>query len=150
MCVCVCVCVCVSVCTRACLHNRHIDIDRIMSDSLQNRALKPTRLLCPRDFPGKNTGAVCHFHLQEIFLDQTLISCISKKILYHWGQLETTPPNGITRSVSLAPHPPLCFENCLSVKGLSRPGLLCSWFLPPDMDLRQEASTGADLRTLIP
>ena len=32
-------CVCVCVCTCACLHNRHIDIDTIMSDSLQNNAL---------------------------------------------------------------------------------------------------------------
>ena len=29
---------------------------------------KPTRLLCPWDFPGKNTGVGCHFLLQGIFL----------------------------------------------------------------------------------
>ena len=28
------------------------------------------RLLCPWDFPGKNTGAGCHFLLQSIFLTQ--------------------------------------------------------------------------------
>ena len=27
----------------------------------------PTRLLCPWDFPGKNTGVGCHFLLPEIF-----------------------------------------------------------------------------------
>ena len=27
-----------------------------------------TRLLCPWDFPGKNSGVDCHFLLQEIFL----------------------------------------------------------------------------------
>ena len=32
----------------------------------------PTRLLCPWDFPGKNTGAGCHFLLQGIFLTQGL------------------------------------------------------------------------------
>ena len=26
--------------------------------------IKPTRLLCPWDFPGKDTGAGCHFLLQ--------------------------------------------------------------------------------------
>ena len=30
----------------------------------------PTRLLCPWDVPGKNTGVGCHFLLQGIFLTQ--------------------------------------------------------------------------------
>ena len=30
----------------------------------------PSRLLCPQDFLGKNTGMGCHFLLQEIFLIQ--------------------------------------------------------------------------------
>ena len=33
---------------------------------------QPTRLLCPWDSPGKNTGVGCHFLLQEIFLTQGL------------------------------------------------------------------------------
>ena len=39
----------------------------------------PTRLLCPLNFPGKNTGEGCHFILQEIFLiqGQTEVSCIA-------------------------------------------------------------------------
>ena len=32
----------------------------------------PARLLCPWDFPGKNTGVGCHFFLQGIFLAQGL------------------------------------------------------------------------------
>ena len=37
------------------------------------------RLLCPWDFPGKNTGMGHYFHLQGVFLtqDQTHISCAS-------------------------------------------------------------------------
>ena len=35
-----------------------------MSDSLRLHGLEPTRLLCPWDFPGKNTGVDCHFLLQ--------------------------------------------------------------------------------------
>ena len=34
---------------------------------LQPHGLQPTRLLCPWDSPGKNTGMGCHFLLQEIF-----------------------------------------------------------------------------------
>ena len=33
--------------------------------------LYPTRLLCPWDFPGKNTGVAYHFLLQEIFSIQS-------------------------------------------------------------------------------
>ena len=35
-----------------------------MSDSLQPHGLYPARLLCPQDFPDKNTGVGCHFLLQ--------------------------------------------------------------------------------------
>ena len=50
-----------------------------MSDSLWPHGLSPARLLCPWDFPGKNTGIGCHFLLQGIFLTQGLNSC-----LLHW------------------------------------------------------------------
>ena len=40
----------------------------VMPDSLQPRGLQHTRLLYLRNFPGKNTGAGCHFLFQEIFL----------------------------------------------------------------------------------
>ena len=39
-----------------------------MSDSLWPYGLQPTRLLCPWDFPGKNTGVDCHCLLHGIFL----------------------------------------------------------------------------------
>ena len=35
-----------------------------MSDSVRPHRWKPTRLLCPWDSPGKNTGVGCHFLLQ--------------------------------------------------------------------------------------
>ena len=56
MCVCVCVCVCV--------------IHSVMSNSLQVYGLQPSRLLCPWDSLGKNTGVGCHSLLQGIFLTQ--------------------------------------------------------------------------------
>ena len=38
--------------------------------TLRPRGLCPTRLLCPWDFPGKNTGMGCHSLLQGIFPTQ--------------------------------------------------------------------------------
>ena len=42
----------------------------VMFDSLRPHGLWPTRLLCPWDSPGKNTGMGCHSLLQRIFLIQ--------------------------------------------------------------------------------
>ena len=36
----------------------------VMSDSVRSHRRQPTRLLCPSDSPGKNTGVGCHFLLQ--------------------------------------------------------------------------------------
>ena len=44
--------------------------------------------LYPWDFPGKNTGVVCHFLLQGILLAQgsrTCISCTDRQVLSHWA-----------------------------------------------------------------
>ena len=76
----VCVCVYVYVCVLSCSD---------MFDSLWPHGLQSTRLLCPWNFPGKNTGAGCHFLLQEIFLTQGLNPYLVQ-ILYHcafcWAQ----------------------------------------------------------------
>ena len=42
----------------------------VMHNSLQPHGLQPTRLLCPWDFPGKNTGVGSYFLLQGIFPSQ--------------------------------------------------------------------------------
>ena len=52
------------VCVRVCVSCS------VMSDSLQSHELYPARLLCPWDFPGKNTGVGCHALLQGIFPTQ--------------------------------------------------------------------------------
>ena len=44
----------------------------VVSDSLRPYGLWPARLLCPWNFPGKNTGVDCHSLLQGIFLTQGL------------------------------------------------------------------------------
>ena len=42
----------------------------VVSDSLRPHGLQSTRLLCPWNFPGKNTGVGCHFLLQGNLLAQ--------------------------------------------------------------------------------
>ena len=51
----------------------------VLSDFLQPHGLKPTRLFCPWNSLGKNTGVGCHFLLQGIFLTQG-----SNLGLLHW------------------------------------------------------------------
>ena len=57
----------------------------VMSDSLWSYGLQPTRLLCPQNPPGKDTGVGSHALLQGIFLTQGsnlgLPHC--RQILYH-------------------------------------------------------------------
>ena len=54
---------------------------------LRPHGLQSSRLLCPWNFLGKNTGVGCHFLLQGIFPDQDQIqvSCTGRQILYHWA-----------------------------------------------------------------
>ena len=56
-----------------------------VSDFLRPHGLQPARLLCPWDFPSKNTGVGCHFLLQEIFPTQALNLhlLLGRQILYH-------------------------------------------------------------------
>ena len=58
-----------------------------MSDSVRRHRRQPTRLLCPWDSPGKNTGVGCHFLLQGIFLIQWSNPGLPhyRQILYHLG-----------------------------------------------------------------
>ena len=51
----------------------------VVSDSLGPQGLYLSRLLCPWNSPGKNTGEGCHFLLQGIFLIQG-----SNRCLLHW------------------------------------------------------------------
>ena len=57
--------------------------------------LQPRRLLCPQNFLGKNTGAVCHFLLQEIFLTQEWK--LHLLCLLHW-QADSLPVHHLGHS----------------------------------------------------
>ena len=60
----------------------------VMSDSLRPYGPQDAGLLCPRDYPGKNTGVGCHILLHEIFLTQALNPHFLP--LLHW-QVGTLP-----------------------------------------------------------
>ena len=62
-----------------------------LSNSLQLYGLWPTRLLCPLDCPGENTGQGRHFLLQSIFLNQGL------------NQRSPTSPDGQVDSFTTEP-----------------------------------------------
>ena len=65
----------------------------VVSNSLRPHELQPARFLCPWNFPGKNTGAVCHFLTQGIFPTQrsNLVSLVSPALA---GRFFTTLPPG--------------------------------------------------------
>ena len=58
-------------------------------------SLQPSRLLCPLDSPGKNTGVGSHSLLQSIFLTQGLNPHVLKcrQILYHLSE-QGSPTRG--------------------------------------------------------
>ena len=57
----------------------------VVSDSLQPQGLKPAWLLCPWDFPDKNSGMGCHSFSRGSSWprDGTRISYIDRWVLYH-------------------------------------------------------------------
>ena len=67
-------------------------IHSVVSDPLWPHGPKPTRLLCPWNFPGKNTGVGCHFllHWSSQHRDQS----VSPVSLVLAGRFFTTEPLG--------------------------------------------------------
>ena len=58
------------------LHDACCSVTSVVSESLCRYGLQLSRLLCPWDSPGKNTGVGCHFLLQGIFLTQGSNLCL--------------------------------------------------------------------------
>ena len=56
----------------------------VMSDSMWSLGLEPARLLCPWNFPGKNTAVDCHFLFQGIFPIQELNPCLLCLLHRRW------------------------------------------------------------------
>ena len=93
-------------------------VTSVVSDSVRPHGLQPTRLLCPRDSPGKNTGVVgCHALLQGLFPTQGLnLHLVS---LLHW-QVDSLPlaprgtpqlPSHNARKTSTRVSPGICIRN---------------------------------------
>ena len=103
----------------------------VMPDSLGPHGLQPTRLLCPWDFPGKDTGVGFHSLLQGIFPTQGanpgLLHC--RQILY-WLSYKGSPNLLLaTLEFPQAPSCPVCFPSlpsslyCWNLRMLST----CLW-----------------------
>ena len=72
----------------------------VMSDSLKLYGLKPARLLCPWDFPDKNSGVdISSANGSSCPKDQTCISCLA-------GGLFTTEPPGNPIQYTVRPNKP--------------------------------------------
>ena len=90
----------------------------VMSNSMPPYGLSPTRLLCPWDSPGKNSGVACHALLQGIFLTQEL-NLLHLLHLLHWqaGSLPLAPLGKPWKSLNL--HFDLHCKFCFSVTNRS-------------------------------
>ena len=70
----------------------YISLCMLSSHSVVSDSVTPwtvaRQLLCPWNFPGKNTGVGCHFPLQGIFLSQGLSLCLL--CLLNW-QVDSLP-----------------------------------------------------------
>ena len=65
-----------------------------MSDSVRLQRPQPTRLLCPWDSPGKNTGVGCHFLLRCMKVkseSEVVQSCLT--LSDPWTAAYQTPPS---------------------------------------------------------
>ena len=65
-----------------------------MFDSVQPHRRQPTRLLCPWDSPGKNTGVGCHFLLQ-CMKGKVKVKSLSRVRLFvtPWTSAYQAPPS---------------------------------------------------------
>ena len=65
-----------------------------MPDSVRPHRRQPTRLLCPWDSPGKNTGVGCHFLLQcvKVKSEAKSFSCV-RLFATPWTTAYQAPPS---------------------------------------------------------
>ena len=74
----------------------------VVAASLRPHGLQPTRLLCPWDFPGQDTGVGCYFLLQGIFPTQgSNLGLLHCSRLFYWlsykGSLQVTNLDSIIK-----------------------------------------------------
>ena len=116
---CLCMCVCLSLSS---FMKVKVSIScSVVSDSLRPHGLQPSRLLCPWDSPGKNTGVGCHALLQGIVLTQGL----NPGLLHHRRILCRLSPQGSLSSFSSLPPSPHKFP-----LGCWTGEIICLWIHP--------------------
>ena len=76
----------------------------VESNSFWPQGLQPSKLLCPRNSPGKNTGVSSHFLLQRIF-HQISHSVVSNSLRPHESQHARPPCPSPTPGVHSNSHP---------------------------------------------
>ena len=94
-----------------------------MSDSVRPHRRQPTKLPCPWDSPGKNTGVGCHFLLQCMKVKVNSLSCV-RLLATPWTAAYQAPPSmGFSRQEywSGVPLP--------SPEGSPYKWILYKWFL---------------------
>ena len=78
------------------------EVSSVVPNSLQPHGLPPTRLLCPRDSPGKNPGVGCRALLQRIFLTQGFnLHCVLIQVFFPWSRLRVFPGGHLEETVAL-------------------------------------------------
>ena len=93
-----------------------------MSDSLKPHGLEPAKLLCPWDFPDRNTGLGCHFVLQGIFPTR------ESNLIFLWllhsqaDSLSSEPPGKFLNVLQFSSVAQLCPTLCDPMNH-STPGL---------------------------
>ena len=107
----------------------------VMPDSLQPQGLQPTRLLCPWDFPGKNTGVGRHFLLQGIFPIQGsnpgLLHC--RQILYWLSYKMVGGAKSHLESNPIPTRDAQRTQTNLVCTGTHRPHRDCVWVSPVEV-----------------
>ena len=86
----------------------------VVSDSLWPHRLRPTRLLCPWDSPGKNTGVGCHVLLQGIFPNQGLNPQLFHLFYWQAGSLPLASSPGKPRGKVCGPSNTVSFRKRLT------------------------------------
>ena len=118
-----------------CLLMSCCQVSSVVSDSVRPHGLKPTRLLCPWDSPGKNTGVSCHFLFSNAWKWKVKVKSLSLvwPSAIPWTAAYQAPPSmGFSRQEYWSgvplPSPTYCV-NSPQIKKQKPP--LCSFqFLP--------------------
>ena len=96
----------------------------VVSDSVQPHGPQPTRLLCPRDSPGKNTGVGCYALLQGIFPTQGLNLHLLSLLDWQTDSLSLAPLQKKKKKKVLPQYICICSDSSKNLQGRLNQGQL--------------------------